>query len=248
MKLDDWNNSAEVYSELPDVSNIEVNYRAILAHLGACEGKTVLDYGCGAGRLAQRMERLGACVTGVDISLPMICIAQKVSQNAGSAVKYIHMPNNSLDFLDSGSFDVVVANLVVMMYSSKESIAQSMREICRVLKRGGRFINVFTHPCFVDRGAHDYRNVFFGGFIYLKEGYAYKFVLRDADGVEVDKDFRDYHYTLTTYFRLTLEAGFDILDFEELGYPEDARATYSIPEEYCTYPLAALIDARKHRR
>jgi len=247
MGHNDWDMSAPVYVELPDVSNVEINHRAILRHIGECQGMTVLDFGCGGGRLSFALEQLGARVVGTDKSGPMIAIAQTTADKLGSGVQFNWMLDNRLDFLSSNIIDVVVANLVFMMSASSKTIADSMKEICRVLKDTGRFMNVITHPCFVDRGAHDYRNVFPDGFDYFREGYAYKFILRDAKGREVDQNFYDHHYTLSTYVRITLESGFDITDFEELGYNEQMRRAYDIPQELCTFPLAILIEAKKRR-
>jgi SAM-dependent methyltransferase len=247
MYQNDWDKSAPEYVDLPDVSNVEINYRAVLRHIGECQGKAVLDFGCGGGRLSFELEKMGARVVGVDLSLPCIEIAQETAGRLGSTVQFVSMRGNHLDFLPSRTIDIAVTNLVFMMSESKEAIAESMREICRVLRGTGRFINVITHPCFVDRGAHDYRNVFPDGFDYFREGFAYKFILRDGDGCEVDRNFHDHHYTASTYVRLTLQSGFDITDFEELGYSEEMISAYGIPEELRTFPLAILMAAKKRK-
>lgn len=244
-KLDSWDSHVSTYMELPDVSNVEVNFPAIVRHIGECRGKVLLDYGCGGGRFSFRFEKLGAQVIGVDISLPMIQYACKTARPLGSLSQFLHMKDGTLTFLAADTVDIAVANLVFMMCSSKEQMAESMREIHRVLRRTGKFITVITHPCFIDRGAHDYRNVFPDGFNYMQEGYPYKFILQDANGNEVDNDFHDHHYTLSTYLQITLQSGFEIIGFEELTYARATIEKYGIPKEFQTFPQALLIESMR---
>lgn len=83
------------------------------------------------------------------------------------------------------------------------------------------------------------------GFQYLKEGYRYRFILKDDQGAEVDGGFFDYHYTLTTYIQTTIDAGFQLLSFEELRYPAEVVAKYAIAKEFLDVPQSIMVVARK---
>lgn len=238
-----WNSGVAQYCELPDVSNVEIIFPAVLSHLGPVNGRDILDYGCGEGRFARQLRQRGAQVTGVDLSGEMIDIANARSLQTG--IQYRLMSENSLSFIPDESFDACAAILVFMMSQKKADILQSMREIHRVLRPQGKFVYAITHPCFVDRGAHDYRNVFPKGFNYMQEGYPYKFILQDAQGNEADEDFTDYHYNLTTYLNLTMQAGFKISGFEELTYPDEVVEKYGIPKDYQTFPQALIVVGQK---
>ena len=247
MYTNDWDFHANTYVELPDVSNIEVNYQAIFSHIEDCSGKTILDYGCGEGRLSNSLEKMGAKVVGVDISLPIIELAKKKSGQLRTKVSFFHMNENNLDFINSGFFDIAISNLVFMMYENKQHIIESMKVINRVLKRNGRFIFVITHPCFIERGGHDYRNVFpEEGFIYTKESYPYKFILQDSNGNEIDNNYHDYHYMLSTYLKIMIQAGFSLSDIDELTYSKKIIEQYNIPSTYQTFPISVLVEARKN--
>lgn len=243
MPTEEWDLGADAYVQLPDVSNVKVVHPAVLRHLGNVKGKTILDYGCGDGRFCRTLAEDGAAVIGTDISEPMMQIAERMSQ--GSNIRYEHMKGNSLDFLPDESVDAVNAILVFMMCSTQEEIAQSFKEIHRVLKKGGTFVNALTHPCFVDKGAHDYRNEFSNGFDYMKQGYPYRFVLQDGKGQEIDEKFYDHHYNLTTYLNQTFNAGFSITGFEELSYPKAVAQKHNVPPQFLTFPQSLVIIGQK---
>ena len=52
------------------------------------EGKSALDVGCGAGLLAEPLARLGAKVTGVDASAPLIAVAREHALASGLEIDY----------------------------------------------------------------------------------------------------------------------------------------------------------------
>jgi len=55
----------------------------IFKSLGDVQGKKVLDFGCGEGHLATQLGRLGARVTGIDISSELIALAQRRAEIDG---------------------------------------------------------------------------------------------------------------------------------------------------------------------
>jgi len=72
-------------------------------------GKTVLDLGCGTGRLALAASYLGAqCVVGVDIDKIAIKVASENSEKAGlkTSVQWVISDINAI----RGSFDTVLQN------------------------------------------------------------------------------------------------------------------------------------------
>ena len=52
------------------------------------EGKSALDVGCGAGLLAEPLARLGANVTGLDASTPLIAVAEEHAKASGLDIDY----------------------------------------------------------------------------------------------------------------------------------------------------------------
>lgn len=240
-----WGETVESYLEAPDIMNEVVNFPAIIRGMGNIEGQTILDYGCGNGRFARKMEQMGSTkIIGVDKESSMTDLAKNANPN--SSVEYYANPDNTLSFLPDNSVDKVMANLVFMMSPSKAEIQQAFKEIHRVLKDGGTFVYLVTHSAFIERGAPDYRNEFDGPFDYFKEEKPYRFILNDSQGKEIEEDFYDYHYTLATYLNMAIQSGFAITGVEELAYSDpDMVKKYNIPKEFTAFPQSLMVVVKK---
>ncbi len=114
---------------------------ATLALLGDVHGLRVLDAGCGAGALTVALAAQGAVVTGFDISPAMLELArQAVGERAELLVADLAAP---LSFAADGSFDVVVASLVMHYVRDWEPV---LREFRRVLGPDGAVVFSTHHP------------------------------------------------------------------------------------------------------
>jgi SAM-dependent methyltransferase len=84
---------------------------------------TVLDAGCGTGRVATELARRGIDVVGVDLDPPMLAAAREkapdlhwvqadlVTVDLGRTFDVVAMPGNVMIFLHPGTEPAVVANL-----------------------------------------------------------------------------------------------------------------------------------------
>ncbi len=79
----------------------------------------------------------------------------------------------------------------------------------------------------------------------MKQGYSYRFILQDGTEQEIEEEFYDFHYNLTTYLNLTLRAGFTVVGFEELNYPESVIEKYKVPSQFGTFPQSLVIVGKK---
>jgi ubiquinone/menaquinone biosynthesis C-methylase UbiE len=239
-----WNKGVATYVSLPDVSNMEMNIPTLIKHIGDVQNKTILDYGCGSGHFSRTLKAMGARhIIAADISAPVIELARRLDETA--RIQYVQMEENNLSFLSTESVDIAVANLVFMMIPTAQEMLQSLQEIQRVLHARGTFLYLITHPCFVEKGAHDYYNVFDTDYRYMQEGAAYRFVLQDADGNDVNEKFIDYHHTLTTYINTTLRAGFQLVSIEEITYTDALIEKYALSKTFQTFPQALLVECIK---
>lgn len=98
--------------------------------------KSVLDLGCGTGRIAYWLHEKGLHVKGIDISKAMIEGAKKISPEidfeVGDARK-LEIPKESLDYV------IFSFNGLDYVYPEKSRL-QALNEINRILKKNGLFV------------------------------------------------------------------------------------------------------------
>ena len=101
-------------------------------------GRTVLDFGCGAGGISLHIAKTynPAEVVGYDVEQPVINRARAAAATEGlsSRVRFIASPPGPLPF-DDGEFDLVFSKDAMIHAADKEWL---FRELFRVLKPGGR--------------------------------------------------------------------------------------------------------------
>jgi len=105
--------------------------KLIREHLGDLRGKRVLDVGCGKGRFARlfRDQEPAAEIWGLDISEEMLrLVPHGIHTRAGSMTE---LPFEN-DFFDGAYATESLEHAV--------EIERAVREICRVVKRGGRIV------------------------------------------------------------------------------------------------------------
>ena len=98
----------------------------------------VLDIGCGTGSLAVLVKTLypAAQVVGVDPDPRALDLARRKTDGAGLSVKFDRAFGDALGYPDA-SFDRVLSSMMLHHVPDEEK-PRMLREICRVLKPGGR--------------------------------------------------------------------------------------------------------------
>ncbi|HET7170414.1 MAG TPA: class I SAM-dependent methyltransferase [Gaiellales bacterium] len=106
--------------------------------LSALDGAaSVLDVGCGSGRLAVELGARGAAVTGIDVSDGALAIARDRAARAGLAVRFMHADmTGPLPFADA-EFAAGVSRLALMIAPDPVAV---LRELARVVAPGGRIV------------------------------------------------------------------------------------------------------------
>ena len=107
---------------------------AMMERYGELDGLRVLDLGCGVGEYVRAFSRKGARAIGCDIAVDRLVEARKRDET-GSA-NYLAGVGERLPFADA-SLDRIVLNEVI---EHVQDDRQTMEEIARVLKPGGRCI------------------------------------------------------------------------------------------------------------
>lgn len=128
----------------PDYDRWDADHRSVGKHrralLRPLRGR-ILEVGVGTG-LNLPCYRKGADVIACDISGKMLKQAvSRLSKMGEHRIKLVKMNAQKLLFLDD-TFDVVVG---MFLFCSVDKPRKAAREICRVLKPGGRFVALCYH-------------------------------------------------------------------------------------------------------
>jgi SAM-dependent methyltransferase len=193
----------------------------LLKHLLGAGRGPVLDLGCGAGRAAAPMRDLGYRPLGVDLSLEQLRLAARrlpVVQGSASA----------LPFRDA------CLPLACMLFTAEslEYFEASVREIHRVLKPGGRLINIGVHPFFNGAFALPEDD----GSVRIKPGYLRegRFAPAHRSSGQTFSRVGAWHRPLSVLINTCIRAGFTLLGVEEAG-----------PDDPASLPDMLALNARK---
>ncbi len=209
--------------------------------------KTLLDYGCGPGRAADRIARsYDIRVIAVDPSAEMLAIASQRYHHPLITYRQIH--GNRLDFLPDGSMDAAMSCFVFVVLPSREQLRAIAAEVWRVLRPGGRFAVLDPHPESV--GIR-----FSTGLLRGNPEVAYhdgdplvaRLLLTNGEWLELS----DYFWSTRTYHEVLAEVGFTDLRVEspvladayKLADPADLNA-YDYDVERTRAPMM-LIHGRR---
>jgi ubiquinone/menaquinone biosynthesis C-methylase UbiE len=98
----------------------------------------ILDIGCGSGLLTCLIALKGFNIEGTDISDKALNVANKLAYKLGCNIGFTLFEGGHLPQQDT-AFDYIIFNSSIHEIRDNDRL-QVLREACRVLKRGGRFI------------------------------------------------------------------------------------------------------------
>jgi len=192
----------------------------MLNAVGDVRGLRVIDLGCGEGRFCRMLAERGADVTGIDLCSPMIeaaiekCSLAAAKANSwaqNGAEHYIVADMENLADFANESFDLALSYITLV---DVHDLAAAVREACRILKPGGRFIIVNLSPM-VTAGNAWIRDAAGEKTSYYLDNY---FDESPRSFVMCGGSINNAHRTLTTYISTFLGAGFTLENLAE-PYP-----------------------------
>ncbi len=132
-----WGTRARDWAEVQEGVAIPL-YEAVLRQTGLSAGGSVLDIGCGSGIFCDMAARLGATVSGIDASEPLIDIAKERVPHGDfrvGAMETLPYPDKAFDLVTGFSSFQFASNPV-----------GALKEASRVSRTGRVVIAVFGRP------------------------------------------------------------------------------------------------------
>lgn len=100
---------------------------------------SVLDIGCGAGRISIYLAEHGFDVIGIDVSEGLLSVAREISKKKNQAIHYFQSEGTELNFPDE-VFDALIGFKILCYTPTRELRNQQLQEFYRVLRPGGTCI------------------------------------------------------------------------------------------------------------
>ncbi len=163
-----WDPKGPMHS-LHDINPLRMRFIADGARVA---GEQVLDIGCGGGLLCESLAKLGARVSGIDLSEELVEVAQAHASQQGLGIDYRHVSAEQLAAERPASFDVVTCMEVLEHVPNPESVVAACAQL---LKPGGHvffstidrslkaFVMVIVGAEYIIRllpmGSHTYRKL-----------------------------------------------------------------------------------------
>lgn len=148
-----WNQNADQWTD--DVRNGYDVYRdlftfpAFVEFLPDITGLDIIDFGCGEGTNTRHFAKMGAKVTGIDISQGLIEHARQAEIEDPVGVTYKVASYSSETGLPASSFDAVISTMALM---DGPDFQGAMHEAYRLIRPGGFIAFSVLHPCFITPG------------------------------------------------------------------------------------------------
>jgi ubiquinone/menaquinone biosynthesis C-methylase UbiE len=117
---------------------------ALLDLLGPPQDRRVLDLACGHGRVTRELARLGATVTGVDLSAALLDKARAQEDAEPLHIRYVHADAAAVPDVADASVDAVVCNFGLADVDDLDGALPTTR---RVLGAGSSFVFAILLAC-----------------------------------------------------------------------------------------------------
>ena len=140
-----YDDVADAYSHALDQLGEGLVDAALVDLLEDIADRTVLSLACGQGQDARLLARLGAHVTGVDVSSEMLRRATEHEEAHPRGIRYVQGDAEDLAGFAEQSFDGVLCHMALM---DIPELSPTIRSVARVLRDGGWFVFSIVHPAY----------------------------------------------------------------------------------------------------
>lgn len=185
-----------------------------LALFGDVRGKRILHLQCHFGQDSISLSRMGAVVTGMDLSDQAIATARDLANKTGQSTKFICCDVYDLPNHLEEKFDIVFTSYGTIGWLP--DLDKWAPVVQHFLKPGGEFVFVEFHPVVwmfdtdFDKVAYNYFN---DGPIIEEESGTYT-----DRGADIHAEYVSWNHGLAEVFTSLLKAGLSIELFQEFDY------------------------------
>lgn len=229
-----WLNYGPVMFDSKRWAEAETVAESICAIAGLSKGNSVLDAGCGPGRISIELAAKGLDVTGVDIIQPYLDAAAESAKDEGTVLTLLN--SDLRTFTSEKKFDAVINMYTSFGYC--ETIDEDLsilRNIFNVVKEGGWFImeclsrenavKYFTEGEWFERAGKTVLTQFSVEGAW--EGLKSRWILIDKNGDRMEHIYIQRLYSAIELKRILIACGFASCeiygDFDFSPYNEKAR-------------------------
>jgi len=106
-------------------------------------GESVLDLGCGHGRISNELAKRGLNVTGLDASPFFLDVARDAARQSGAKVEYVEGDMRNFPWVEK--FNAIYCWYTTYGYFSDDDNVEVLRQSLKALKPGGRLLVEQTH-------------------------------------------------------------------------------------------------------
>jgi ubiquinone/menaquinone biosynthesis C-methylase UbiE len=142
----EYDEVADQYSRMLDPEGLGLVDPVLTELIGDVARQEVLSLACGQGQDARLLARLGATVTGIDLSSEMLRYARGHEAADPLGIGYLQGDAQDLAVFPSRSFEGVVCHLALM---DIPHLAAAVQTVSRVLREQGWFVFSIVHPCYL---------------------------------------------------------------------------------------------------
>ncbi len=222
--MEPYDSIAEAYRD-----SKQLPFRAVIERhtlfeiLGNIRGQRVLDMACGHGFYTRLLKRAGASqVTGVDVSIEMIRLAEQEERRRPLGCAYLH--GDAAAFEPAEPVDLVVAMYLLNYARTREQLGKFCRVCHDALRPGGRFTGVNDNVRHPPVGSVSLRKYGLEKSCPPdpKEGDVILYTVTNEDGQQFE--FENFYLEPRTYERAFRAAGFRDFRWVELSlHPSQHR-------------------------
>ncbi len=165
-----------------DTYRSHINNPAFFNELGDIANMQILDVGCGEGFNTRLCARLGAQMTGIDISDILIESAIQIELEAPLGISYHVCSASEMSKHIAGPFDAAVSFMAMMDLPDYNA---AVREVALLIKPGGLFTFSILHPNMTSSL----------GFVLNDSGSRTGYKIGDYFGLENKLDFDRWYFS-----------------------------------------------------